>query len=196
MNYLAHCHIAHVTQTSMLGSILGDFAKGHVAALPYTEEIKLGIELHRAVDSFTDHHSNTQELKSKLGKWRRYGGIILDVFYDHQLAIQFEKIGGSELSLFSTMCYQQLADVPEYSPERFKRVVQSMSKMDWLSGYQNIENIEKALIGISQRLSSRVDLSESISWYLESQNEFSSLFSSFYDDLQKYSKEYVENCIS
>lgn len=196
MNFLAHCHIAHVTQISMLGNLLGDFAKGQIAALPYSKEIKLGIELHRAVDSFTDNHEHTRELKSKLGKWRRYGGIILDVFYDHQLANQFEQIENMNVKTFSGICYQQLANIPENSPERFKRVVTSMREMDWLSGYQNIENIEKALFGISQRLSSRVDLSESISWYLENQGEFSSIFSIFYSELQKYSKEYVENCIS
>lgn len=193
MNFLAHCHLAHVTQTSMLGNLLGDFAKGPVSSLPYSDEVKLGIELHRAVDSYTDNHEYTLELKAQLGKWRRFGGIILDVFYDHQLACQFERIENMPLLKFSTLCYQQLADVPDVAPERFKRVVTSMSQMDWLSGYKKLENIERALVGISQRLSNRIELSHSIDWYLAHQPLFSNGFLDFYNELQNFSKEYVEN---
>lgn len=193
MNFLAHCHIAHITKTSMLGNLLGDFAKGPISSLPYSDEIKLGIELHRAVDSFTDKHDYTRELKAKMGQWRRFGGIILDVFYDHQLAIQFEQIEDLQLSQFSAQCYQQMTDIPEVAPDRFKRVVTSMCKMDWLSGYSELSNIERALHGISQRLSNKINLATSIDWYEQHQGLFSKSFLLFYDDLQKYSKEYVEN---
>lgn len=193
MNFLAHCHIAHVTKTSMLGNLLGDFAKGPVSSLPYSDDIKLGIELHRAVDSYTDKHEYTLELKSKLGQWRRFGGIILDVFYDHQLAVQFEQVEELALPQFSAMCYQQMTEVPTACPDRFKRVVTSMSEMDWLSGYAELNNIERALSGISQRLSNKYDLTTSIEWYEDHQDLFSNSFLRFYGDLKKYSKEYVEN---
>lgn len=192
MNYLAHCHIADTTKTSMLGNLLGDFAKGRVETLCYDEEIKFGIELHRAVDSFTDQHDFTKTLKSELGQWRRYGGIILDVFYDHQLANQFAVLSDRTLSDFAKTCYQQLDNVPDACPDRFKRVINGMTRMDWLSGYKEIENIERALLGISQRLSTKVDLSTSILWYEDNQSLFSQGFLSFYRDLQNYSKIYTE----
>lgn len=177
----------------MLGNLLGDFAKGPISSLPYSDEIKLGIELHRAVDSFTDKHDYTLELKAKLGQWRRFGGIILDVFYDHQLAIQFEQIEDLKLRQFSALCYQQMTDIPEVAPDRFKRVVTSMCEMDWLSGYSELSNIERALSGISQRLSNKVDLTTSIDWYEQHQGLFSESFLQFYGELKKYSKEYAEN---
>ena len=177
----------------MLGNLLGDFAKGPISSLPYTDEVKMGIQLHRVVDSFTDTHEYTLELKAKLGPWRRFGGIILDVFYDHQLATQFNQIEDLELTQFSNLCYQQMAPIPESSPDRFKSVVNSMREMDWLSGYAELNNIERALKGISRRLSSNIDLSDSISWYEQNQHLFSKPFLCFYGELQKYSKEYAEN---
>lgn len=193
MNFLAHCHIAHVTKTSMLGNLLGDFAKGPISSLPYSEQIKLGIQLHRAVDSFTDQHDYTLELKAELGQWRRFGGIILDVFYDHQLAIQFEQVEDLALTQFSPLCYQQMTEIPKAAPDRFKRVVTSMCEMDWLSGYAELSNIERALSGISQRLSNKYDLTSAMGWYEQHQDLFSNSFLSFYSELKKYSKEYAEN---
>ncbi len=176
----------------MLGNLLGDFAKGRVAALPYSDEVKFGIELHRAVDTFTDNHEYTKELKSHLGQWRRFAGIILDVYYDHQLAVQFEQIEAVKLEKFAQLCYQQIQSVPDNSPERFKRVVGLMTSMDWLSGYSDINNIERALVGISQRLSTKPDLAGSIEWYNQNQSLFSHAFLAFYQDLSKYCQEYVE----
>lgn len=176
----------------MLGNLLGDFAKGPIDALPYNDEIKLGIALHRAIDSFTDNHDFTLELKAQLGSFRRFGGIILDVYYDHQLALNFDRIETVPLTEFSSMCYQQLTQVPAPAPERFKRVVSAMSEMDWLSGYQDLTNIERALVGISQRLSNKTDLSASIDWYLSHQGLFSKSFLHFYGDLKKYSQQYVK----
>lgn len=192
MNYLAHCHIADITDTSVLGSLLGDFAKGSVQSLPYSAEVKFGIELHRAVDSFTDCHDFTTSLKSELGQWRRYGGIILDVFYDHQLASQFDQFSNHSLADFAVKCYRQLEYIPEQSPDRFKRVIHGMTTMNWLSGYQEIENIERALFGISKRLSGNVNLTESLHWYRDNERRFSQGFSHFYQDLQKYSNFYTE----
>lgn len=193
MNFLAHCHIAHTTNTSVLGSLLGDFAKGPVESLPYDESIKLGIALHRAVDTFTDNHNYTQTLKAQLGQWRRFGGIVLDVFYDHQLAIHFERVSDCPLEEFSQMCYRQMTPIPAASPKRFKRVIDSMTTMDWLSGYGELSNIERALQGISQRLSANVDLTACLAWYEDNQAAFSQLFLTFYRELVIYSQEYVEN---
>ena len=197
MNYLAHLHIAKITNTSYVGNLLGDFVKGSVDSLVYNEDIKQGIKLHRAVDTFTDKHPFTRDLKQSLGQYRRYGGIVLDVFYDHQLALQFDNSNQSnslDLFSFSQKAYQEL-DLTTLMqqgylfPERFVRVVKAMTEMDWLTGYSDIDNIERALMGISHRLKRPVDLTQILPWYETHFNEINLGFLSFYQELVSYAQE-------
>lgn len=191
MNFLAHAHLACLTSTSITGNILGDFVKGSVDILPYNEDVKHGIRLHRAIDSFTDHHSLTRELKSDLGDLRRFGGIIIDVLYDHQLANQFHLFHNDPLAKFSRQTYKTLFD--EHNtiyPSRYHSAINSMSRHDWFLGYKEINNIENTLIGISSRLKRPVDLSASLTWYKTRNSQISELFPKFYQDLINFCRDF------
>lgn len=195
MNYLAHSHLAHLTNTSITGAILGDFVKGPIAALPFPHEIKQGVYIHRKVDSFTDHHDITKKWKSQLGSWRRYGGIILDMFFDHVLAKQFDT-HNLRLTPFSQLVYKELVaslSLREEYPARFIRVVNYMNQGDWLSSYQYIENIQRALSGIDSRLSKPVGLANSMEWYAIHQQEFDKDFNEFYQELTAYANNQLAN---
>lgn len=188
MNYLAHLQLSDVTSTSAIGNLLGDFVKGPVAELPYDYAIKVGVQLHRKVDVFTDKHAYVASLKKELGPWRRYAGIILDVLFDHQLALNFERIHSISLANFSKQTYLRL-ELDQQYPERFHRVVNGMKAGDWLTGYQSKENIHRALQGIGQRLRKPVDLQQSLLWCDEQKIDLESGFLSFYQDLTRYAVE-------
>ena len=189
MNYLAHSHLAYITHTSYTGAILGDFVKGSISALPYSSYIKQGVYIHRKVDSFTDHHDITKKWKLQLGPWRRYGGIILDMFFDHALAKQFDD-HKLQLKPFSQLVYKELLTSLKQDssdlPARFTRTVNYMSEGDWLTSYQKVEHIQRALSGIDSRLSKPVGLANSVDWYLTHQAEFDLDFIEFYQELQSY----------
>lgn len=187
MNYLAHLHIASVTSTSLTGNLLGDFVKGEVGRLAFNDEIKRGIKLHRAVDSYTDAHPYTKSLTKQLGELRRYGGIIVDVLYDHQLSIQFAKFHQLTLSEFAQDCYQQLDTDIAQLPPRYINMVTAMKNQNWLPGYGQINNIHQALVGISQRLKKPVPLIESLKWYQQANVEIEQTFPEFYHDVLNYS---------
>lgn len=195
MNYLAHAHLAHITGTSITGAILGDFVKGSVSALPFSSDIQQGVYIHRKVDSFTDHHQITKKWKHQLGPWRRYGGIILDMFFDHVLAKQFEQ-HNLQLTPFSQSVYAELITSLNSSddlPARFIRTINYMTQGDWLSSYQDIENIQRALSGIDSRLSKPVGLANSMEWYAIHQGEFDRDFIEFYQQLQNFAFSLLVN---
>jgi len=189
MNYLAHVHLATITNTSKTGSLLGDFVKGQVSGLHFDTDIKQGIQLHRAVDTFTDTHAYTKSLTRQLGSLRRYGGIIVDVLYDHQLSLNFKQFHHQPLSHFAKDCYLELgSDLTsetnvEHLPAPYIKMVNAMKEMDWLSSYGDINNIERAFIGISRRLKKPVDLTECLAWYLDNQKGIEQDFPEFYNDL-------------
>lgn len=185
MNYLAHAHLATITNTSIVGNLLGDFVKGGVNTLPFTQEVKLGIVLHRFIDSYTDNHPYTQSLRESFNIHRRYAGIIIDVFYDHLLATQFEKIDKNlSLSELTKVTAQALLNVPETSPDRFKDVAEKMRSGNWLMGYTELDNVEKALAGISRRFKRPVDLTENMPWIRQRTKYEHREFLRFYNELQ------------
>ena len=162
--------------------------------MDFDEQIKQGIALHRAVDVFTDQHSFVTDLKSALGEHRRYGGIVLDVFFDHQLANDFEQFDDQNLTAFSERAYRELSLTEHIEngvefPERFCRVVNGMTRMDWLSGYQYEQNVTRALMGISQRLKRPVDLTLLMPWYQNNQTRFDDGFGDFYHELVTYAEQ-------
>ena len=90
MNYLAHFHLAHETQTSFVGAMLGDFIKGR-RHLDLENDLRIGVILHRKVDAFTEDDALIKKGKSFFEhSQRRFAGIALDVFWDHCLAKNFE----------------------------------------------------------------------------------------------------------
>ena len=90
-----------------LGGMLGDFVRGTPdPALP--GGVIAGIRLHRAIDVYTDAHPQVLAAKALLQPpYRRYAGILLDMWFDHCLARDFAR--WSELPLERVL---RLACVP------------------------------------------------------------------------------------
>ena len=86
MNYLAHLYLAGDDSELLIGGLMGDFVKGRVdPARPAA--VRAGILLHRRVDSFTDQHPVVRRSKARIDpEFRRYAGILVDLFFDHFLA--------------------------------------------------------------------------------------------------------------
>src|SRR5207253_4064530 len=68
--------------------MISDFVKGK-KKYDYPTRILAGINLHRSIDEFTDDHPVNKEV-SKIFKpaYGRYGPAIVDVLYDHFLAVE------------------------------------------------------------------------------------------------------------
>jgi len=77
----------------MLGSLIGDFVRGRIdPALP--PKVRAGIALHRAIDAYTDAHADVAAARALFEPpFRRYAGILLDMWFDHLLARQWARFG-------------------------------------------------------------------------------------------------------
>src|SRR5436189_5327232 len=94
----------------MIGNFIADFVKGKKKD-EYPGKIKQGIELHRAIDDFTDHHEITGRSKDRLRtKYGKYSGVIVDLYYDHFLAANFSDYHASSLQDFSRYTYSVLKE--------------------------------------------------------------------------------------
>lgn len=165
MNFLAHLHLAYLTGTSPVGNLLGDFVKGPVPdALP--SSIATGIRLHRSIDGFTDAHpEHRAAVRAFEAPWRRYGGILVDVLYDHLLSRHWARFEVLPMRTFLDNHYQALFDydagraghAPALPP-----VLIRMAEQDWLSSYAEVADVQRALDGIGRRLRQPVPLGDGV----------------------------------
>lgn len=153
MNYLAHIYLARHSDDAMLGALLGDFVKPH-AGLAYSGEIDAEILTHRKVDSFTDSHPLVLQARQLFeGPSRRYAGILLDVYYDHVLAVSWDRYAEVPLRDFIARFYRVLARRAAVLPPRLAQAAPRMIEQDWLGSYADYAGVEIAVRRISTRLS-------------------------------------------
>ena len=162
MNYLAHLFLADDDPDSVVGSLMGDFAKGRIDNR-LAPAMQWGILMHRKVDAFTDSHPVVRSSKRRLDDgFRRYGGILVDLFYDHFLAVQWPQYSTVPLEDFARDAYRILAGRRVEFPEAMQRSVSYMVTNDLLVSYRTIEGIRQALKGIEGRLKRPSRLSEAV----------------------------------
>ncbi|UCD69941.1 MAG: DUF479 domain-containing protein [Betaproteobacteria bacterium] len=181
MNYLAHLYLSPPGEDALLGSVLGDFVKGPLTngdvAARYGPQAAWAIALHRKIDSYTDAHPVVMESRRRVThQRRRFAGIMVDMFYDHFLARNWQEFHPVPLASFADDFYAMLSRRHAELPERLQRVAKSMIEFDWLGSYAHLESIDTALNRLSQRLrrgDALVGSAEELRQnYAEMENEF------------------------
>src|SRR5881394_2266803 len=95
MNWLAHLSLSENDPEFRLGNVLPDITR--VRPLPsLSDQIMRGVACHYRIDAFTERHPIVKRSIGRIGGgYRRVGGILVDIFYDHFLASawpEFSKI--------------------------------------------------------------------------------------------------------
>jgi acyl carrier protein phosphodiesterase len=153
MNHLAHALLAGGDEGLRLGGVMGDFVRGTPDPhLP--PSVIAGIRLHRAIDSFTDRHPEVAAARERLpAPYRRYGGILLDMWFDHLLARDFRRWSGQSLVECSDTLRELLHRHDALLPEPLRRFRTYMDAHDLPAGYADPAMLDVALRGIGSRLS-------------------------------------------
>ncbi len=151
MNFLAHFLLSSASPSLMAGNFLGDFVKGkQYTAFP--EDVARGILLHREIDYHTDTHPVFLQSKHRLvPTYGHYAGVVVDMFYDHLLAVHWKQYGAQSLPVFAAYVYEQLEAYWHLLPEKAAYVLSYMAKHNWLLSYARLEGIQQALEGMSKR---------------------------------------------
>src|SRR5947208_319484 len=151
MNHLAHLFLAQPTAESLIGNLAGDFVKGRLGDR-FPPAIADGIRHHRRVDAFTDAHPAVAAFRRVLiPEHGHYARVISDMFFDHFLAVDFERWAGESLPSFLSRTYALIDPHVDELPGRLRVVYPRMR--DWLPPYATIEGMHIALTNLSCRLS-------------------------------------------
>ncbi|MEX2233433.1 MAG: ACP phosphodiesterase [Cyclobacteriaceae bacterium] len=194
MNFLAHAYLSGDDKKILLGNFMGDFIKGRQALRKFEARVIRGVELHRAIDAFTDSHGVVDDSKNRLRpKYRHYAGVIVDVFYDHFLATHWKKFHHKPLEDFAAETYQTIDSFSNILPLELKRMLPYMINGNWLVGYSDISGIHRALSGMASRTpyKSKMELaSEDLRKHYE---EFNNEFEQFFPELKSFADDWIED---
>lgn len=188
MNWLAHLFLSEPNVESRLGNLLADIVKGS-ARQELNSNIQRGIECHLIIDKFTDSHIVVKRSKELINSYyRRFAGVLIDVFYDHFLAKNWSDYANVSLDEFTAEIYKSFQAYQGQLPVVVSEIITRVVDEDWLGAYRNVTGVENTLERISKRLSMRSSyrpflLTEAISELTTHYDEFEHDFQEFFPEL-------------
>jgi len=193
MNFLAHAHLSFNQPGILVGNMISDFVKGK-KQFDYPAAIQKGIQLHRAIDNFTDTHDVTQQLKLFFRpQYRLYAGAFTDVVYDHFLANDRNEFSSDDaLEQFALSTYQMLNNNFDVLPENFQAVFPYMKKYDWLYNYKTRQGIQKSFNGLVRRSRYLVESDIAFEIFNEHYAAMQLLYHQFYPDVKKFAAHHLQ----
>ncbi len=176
MNYLVHLYLVGNDPELQLGSMMGDFVKGSIPEhLP--DNIRLGLRHHRQLDALANTSSHCRASRRRLDE--RFGhvrSVMVDIFYDHFLAVHWANYHSLSLEEFAARFYQTLQTHAQWLPDGLTLIAPRMQERNWLVAYRQKAVVERALQHLATRLSRPTPLGEGLA---ELEHNEADLFADF-----------------
>ncbi len=191
LNYLAHLFLSGPDPDLQFGNFIADGVRSVQLKL-YPAQIQAGIRLHHKIDAFTDSHPVVAESKERLRPMvQKYAGVVVDMFYDHFLAKQFQEYSSLSLAAFADQSYALLLAQPDLLPARVQRFLPYMIKQNWLVGYAQVAGISGALNGLSRRAAFESGMDTAGQELIRNYDLYQAEFNRFFPELQAYIVEQI-----
>lgn len=194
MNHLAHALLADGDEALQLGGMLGDFVHGQPDPARYPARVITGIRLHRAIDVHTDAHPQVLAAKALLpSPYRRYAGILLDMWFDHCLARDFQRWSTQPLTNFSDALRDMLQRHDELLPSALQRFLHYMQAHDLPAGYADRAVLGHAIAGIGQRLTRANPLATALPVLMARDAALQRCFDVFFPQLREFARAWIRS---
>lgn len=189
MNYLAHLYLADSSAESRLGNFLGDFVKGLLTSHcdRYCNEILKGIQMHRAIDHFTDRHPIYLNSKSRIREpYRRFAGIVIDISYDHFLSTHWSAYAECSLDQFIADSYILLKQQRSLLPVRLQTALPTLIAQDWLGSNRTTEGVGLTLRRVASRVRRENVLAAAHCEFMDHYRDLEADFLEFFPELIQF----------
>lgn len=189
MNYLAHIRLAGDDPECLIGNFLGDFVKGRLPEDCYTPGIRRGIVMHRRIDAWTDSHELTRKCARLISpERRRWSRVILDIFYDHLLAVNWERYSDESLGDFLDRAYGIILGAADIFPEGSAARIITIIEDGWIEKYRSVSGLSLVFKGMSRRVRRKNPLSGSEQELVAHYDELNEHFNRFFPEIIEYAK--------
>lgn len=194
MNFLAHLVLSPKEIDFISGNIAADFLRGTDRKF-VSKGVQSGISMHRFVDQFTDTHVLVKISKDRVKKhFHLLSGVLVDIFYDHFLARDFELIANMPLEVFCEYVYETLEKNISELPPRLRRFVPVMIQENTLYSYRKLSGIQTALARINLRITKKFSVRLAMAilddMYDILENDFRQYFPCLINVTESYRKDF------
>jgi acyl carrier protein phosphodiesterase len=188
VNFLTHVFLSGDNFPLAVGNLIADqINKKEIETFPV--EIQKGIQLHHSIDAFTDSHPVFKNCVSELfPKYRHYSRVIVDMYFDHFLAVHWETFHPQPLSKFSSLFYEELHRSNFEFSEQLNRFILALTSYNWFEQYSTVEGLGGVLAQMDNRTSFNSNLADSTADLIEKYSYFESQFLAFIKPLIAFTK--------
>lgn len=188
MNWLAHVFLSEPDVQYRLGNLLADIVRGDELRR-MSAGFQRGVQKHKQIDAFTDAHPLVKRSRARVStEFRRFSGVLVDVFYDHLLAIGWDRYSPIVLDAFTAKFYADIEAKHIELPASARVTLDRIIRHDLLGSYRRVEGVERSLRRLSAYLSSRwrreFALENSVAELVANQAGFEADFAEFFPQLQ------------
>lgn len=193
MNFLAHIYLSFDHPGISIGNFMADGLKRQRLE-HFPTDFQKGVMLHRAIDEFTDQHPIFKKSCKRIFKVHgHYSRVIVDIFYDHFLAVKWANYHSLPLEVFAQDFYTLLDNYFEELPLKTQHLFPYMKKQNWLVAYKKIEGIDQILKGMQRRTKFSAKLDEASKDLIMYYTDFENDFDTFFKELIIFSKASFDN---
>lgn len=183
MNFLAHAHLSSGNPNILIGNLIADSVKGK-KKFDFSSSIRLGIDLHRKIDEYTDSHPVFKKSVEVIyPEKQRFSGVVMDIFYDHFLARNWSVFSTVPLDEYTVNVYRILGNDFQILPARVKRLLPYMIAQNWMNSYANFKDLSRVFYGMDRRTQFRSGMSDSVDLLKKHYSELEQHFFSFYPQI-------------
>jgi len=135
----------------LVGNFMGDFVKGPLADR-FPERIRLGLTLHRKIDSFANQNDQFQCSRRRIdSSYGLYRGVLVDLFYDHFLVKEWDDWSDEPFYEYLVRTRSIVERYRAELPERLLKLVPVIFEQ-LLPSYGQVSGIGSALERMSRRV--------------------------------------------
>ena len=186
MNFLGHIYLSGSNEEVLLGNFSGDFLKGRTHQ-KYPPDFQKGVKIHRAIDTYTDHHSSVLKLNRLFyEKYHKYSGVIVDVAFDHMLGKTWALFSKRDLYEFIGEKHEILNRRIEETPLKVQKMIPSFIHKKWLETYQTVDGLELVYSRMALRTSLPAFSGFAVKTIRDNYNLFLDEFVLFFEDIIKH----------
>lgn len=192
MNFLAHIYLSGEEPLIQVGNFIADAVKGD-KYIDFDEEIRIGILLHRKIDSFTDSHPVFRTSVRRLfDQFRHFSPVIVDMFYDHFLAKYWNDFHDNDLDDYIKLFYHVLDANYDSLPAKTQKLLPILISENWLLQYRTTEGINNILSQMDRRTNNRSNMRLATQSLVDDYTNFETDFFNFMPAVVKHAASSVK----
>jgi acyl carrier protein phosphodiesterase len=186
MDILVHIYLSGSSEEIKVGNFIGDYVKGNQYE-QFPGGIREGVILHRRIDDYTDRHKCIKNSKHLISaELSKYSGVLVDVFYAHFLAVNWNRFSFSPLDDFMDDVNQILDKYRTILPTKVKNFLNRFIEERWFEQYLTIEGLITVLNRLSKRTILPYILKDGVADLKENYNKFKQGFFTFFPAIIKF----------